>query len=58
MRAFTQDIETKLEKAYKGGVSKKYGFEEITATKDTGRSSENNKIDRMQKEASDFLKKH
>ena len=49
MRAFTQDIESKLEKAYKGGASKKYGFEEITASKDTGRSNESNKIDKMEK---------
>ena len=32
MKSFTSDIESRLEKAYKGGASKKFGFEEITST--------------------------
>ena len=32
MRSFTQEIESKLDKVYKAGASKRFGFDEISNT--------------------------
>ena len=58
MRQFTEDIEARLEKAYAGGASKKFGFDGVSgsaAIEKAGKTDNEVKIARMEKKAQTYL---
>ena len=58
MRQFTEDIEKRLEKAYAGGASKKFGFEGVSgsaAIEKAGKTESEIKIARMENKAKNYL---
>ena len=64
MRNFGADIEKKLDEAYKGGTSSKLGFDDeasVTSQSDRGfdrqQTKEDRELNRIEKEAQDFLNK-
>jgi len=63
MRSFTQDIEHKLDKAYKAGASKKFGFDEVSNTSAAAEvvssiSDTDSRLGQMKLQAKNYLDKN
>ena len=64
MRTFTRDVENRLDRAYKSGAGKKYGYEGITqqsqATPSTGSAEskyEDRMLNKIQSQAQQYIEK-